>query len=380
MKQYVSVDKPKQRNTNLELFRVITMLLIIAHHYVVNSGLVSAGSPVLADPMSRRSLFLLLLGAWGKTGINCFVLITGYFMCRSSISAKKFFKLYFTIVFYYLVIHSIFGVTGYNRFSWQEAFRMMIPFVYVADGFAPAFLLFYLCIPFLNLLLQNLSQRMHAYLLVFLFCLYVIPGTLRFVFFVQMNYVSWFVVLYFLAAYVRIYPNSFFENTKFWGISSLGCMALGAISVVACTWLGAKRGQFMSYYFVADSNTLLAVATGFSSFMFFKNAKIPYNRTVNKLASTCFGVLCFHASSDVMRRWLWVDTLNNVGVYHESWMPLHVILSTLGIFLVGAGIDSLRMRFVEEPFFRFWDRYWGSVTEKYRGLEKKLFQKLNIQD
>ena len=53
---------------------------------------------------------------------------------------------------------------------------------------------------------------------------------------------------------------------------------------------------------------------------------------------------------------------------------------TLGIFLVGAGIDSLRMRFVEEPFFRFWDRYWGSVTEKYRGLEKKLFQKLNIQD
>ena len=27
-----------QRNTNLELFRVITMLLIIAHHYVVNSG------------------------------------------------------------------------------------------------------------------------------------------------------------------------------------------------------------------------------------------------------------------------------------------------------------------------------------------------------
>lgn len=28
-----------QRNSNLELFRIITMVMIVAHHYVVNSGL-----------------------------------------------------------------------------------------------------------------------------------------------------------------------------------------------------------------------------------------------------------------------------------------------------------------------------------------------------
>lgn len=27
----------KQRNSNLELYRIIVMLLIVAHHYVVNS-------------------------------------------------------------------------------------------------------------------------------------------------------------------------------------------------------------------------------------------------------------------------------------------------------------------------------------------------------
>lgn len=35
-------DKPdiksKERNSNLELYRIIVMLLIVAHHYVVNSG------------------------------------------------------------------------------------------------------------------------------------------------------------------------------------------------------------------------------------------------------------------------------------------------------------------------------------------------------
>lgn len=31
--------KSKPRNSNLELYRILVMLLIVAHHYVVNSGL-----------------------------------------------------------------------------------------------------------------------------------------------------------------------------------------------------------------------------------------------------------------------------------------------------------------------------------------------------
>ena len=64
----------KLRDSNLELYRIITMLLIVAHHYMISSGLWNA---IFADPMSPRSLFLLVFGAWGKTGINCFMLIGG---------------------------------------------------------------------------------------------------------------------------------------------------------------------------------------------------------------------------------------------------------------------------------------------------------------
>lgn len=31
-----------QRESGIELFRIITMLVIVAHHYVVNSGLTTA--------------------------------------------------------------------------------------------------------------------------------------------------------------------------------------------------------------------------------------------------------------------------------------------------------------------------------------------------
>ena len=46
-----------RRESNLELFRILSMLLIVAHHYVVNSGLMSV---VYEDPTEKRSIFMLL--------------------------------------------------------------------------------------------------------------------------------------------------------------------------------------------------------------------------------------------------------------------------------------------------------------------------------
>ena len=96
------------RDSNIELFRIITMFFIVAHHYVVNSGLTLEDGPIAANPLSGNSIFLLLFGAWGKIGINCFVMITGYFMCKSSITLRKFAKLLGEIMFYKIGIGLIF--------------------------------------------------------------------------------------------------------------------------------------------------------------------------------------------------------------------------------------------------------------------------------
>lgn len=64
----------KVRNSNLELYRIIVMLLIIAHHFVVNSGL--TGHIIENGDYSAKSGAMMFFGAFGKTGINCFVLIT----------------------------------------------------------------------------------------------------------------------------------------------------------------------------------------------------------------------------------------------------------------------------------------------------------------
>lgn len=68
------------------------MFFIVAHNYVVNSGLTADNGPIASNLLSINSIFLLLFGAWGKIGINCFVMITGYFMCKSNITLKKIYK------------------------------------------------------------------------------------------------------------------------------------------------------------------------------------------------------------------------------------------------------------------------------------------------
>ena len=365
------------RNSNLELYRIIVMLLIVAHHYVVNSGLTDAGGVIYSDPMSAKSLFLLIFGAWGKTGINCFVLITGYFMCKSRITAKKFFKLLFELEFYNIVIYFIFLLSGYEPFSLKEFVKCILPVYSVSYGFTSCFLLFYLCIPFLNILIHNLNEKQHFRLILLVSFIYIFFGTVP-KFSVTMNYVSWFCVLFFIASYIRLYSKKIFENKAFWGIATLISIALSVISVVSCAWLGSKIDRNMAFYFVSDSNTFLAVTNGVCSFMFFKNLKIRQSKFINTVAASTFGVLCIHANSDTMRRWLWKDTLNNVGAYGSDLIVLHAIGVVIAIFIICTLIDMARIRLIERLFFKLWDRHFEKISEKYNTLENKLCEKLKI--
>ena len=367
----------KRRDSNLELFRIITMLLIVAHHYVVNSGLTAPDGPIDASIMSHKSLFLLLLGAWGKIGINCFVMITGYFMCTSQITAKKFAKLICEVMFYKWIIYLIFLISGYEPFSIKTLYKAALPITSIHHDFISCFLIFWLFIPFLNILIKNIKERQHIWLILLCSFLYITLGTFKQV---TMNYVSWFIVLYFIASYLRLYPKKCFSNTKLWGILTFCFVVISAVSVVACAWIKTHYISKLSpYFFVTDSNTFLAVVVGVCAFMFFKNIKLKYNSFINTVAASTFGVLLIHANSNTMRQWLWKDTLDNVGHYYFSFMYLHAIGCVIGVFAICVVIDVIRINLLEKPFFKLWDKHFESFLNKFKMIEKKIFKKLNVE-
>ena len=333
------------------------MLLIVAHHFVVNSGVLDN---MYEAPLSANSIFLFLFGAWGKTGINCFMLITGYFMCKSKITLKKYIKLINEVLFYNIVISLVFLVCGIGSIK-DILEGLLIVRNVNSSNFISCFLVFYLLIPFLNILIQNITQKQHQYLIGLLAFLYVFLGTVP-KFSVVMNYVSWFSFLYIVAAYIRMNP---IKNRK-WGLLTVFFILTASVSVIACLYLGDKLDKRLAYEFVSDSNTFLAFAIGFCSFMFFKDLQIKQSRVINNIGGSTFGILCIHANSRTMMKWLWETVLNVKGAYSLPTKKLIMfsVLSVIIVFTVGLIIETARQKCIEKPYMK--------IIEKNRTYKKVL--------
>lgn len=329
------------------------MFCIVAHHYVVNSGIIKEITPEKA--VSARSLFALIFGWGGKTGINCFVLITGYFMCRSTISLRKFLKLLLEIEFYKIVVWLIFLLSGYTSFTFKSTLKAILPIYGIGTGFIGSYLCFFLFIPYLNLLIYAMNEQQHQILIGL--CIGI--GTVLQTFLkapAAFTYVGWFMVCYLIAAYIRIYPNELFDNSKVWRNATWICLFFSWCSVVFGALIYHKYGKAVYYYFVSDSNKLLAIMTAVSAFLFFKNMKMKYHPVINKVAASTFGVLMIHANSDTMRQWLWRDVLKNTSAFHNSFFVIHAFGSVLAVYCICTVIDMVRIVVFEKPFFKWFDR------------------------
>lgn len=337
------------------------MLLIVAHHYVVNSGLMEV---LDNEPITAKGLFFYVFGMWGKTGINCFVLITGYFMCKSSITLRKFLKLFLEVELYNIVIFTIFVLTGYQDFSIKELLFKLVPLRMVETNFTGCFLWFYLCIPFLTVLVTHIDKKRHGLLVLLCLGIYTMTSTLP-GFSVTMNYVTWFCVLFFIASYIRLYGLLPKLSTSKWGGITLICMAVSICAVFTAVYAHHCLGkQTWAYRPVSDSNTFLAVATSISAFMYFKDLKMKHHKWINTIAASTFGVLMIHANSDTMRYWLWQKTVDCKGAYYLPYACLYAIGCILAIFAICILIDYIRIHTLEKWTFKYIDKYLARTPKQ----------------
>lgn len=270
-------------------------------------------------------------------------------------------------------------VSGYEAFSISRLIEILWPISELSKGFTSCFLIFYLLLPFLKSLVSHLNERLHIRLIVLLlFVFSILPYFPNFD--LQFNYVTWFVVIYFIASYIRLYDKAIFHNKKLWTIIAIVLVLLSSMSVVAGAWLGSMIGKYPHYFFVADSNKLLAVFTSISLFMFFNNVNIRQSKVINSISASTFGVLCIHANCDSMRKWLWKDILDCVGHFHFQHFVFHAILSVLVVFFVSVFLDKIRIIVFEKPVMMLIDSKWGKIVDSLNEKESEILNKMKISD
>lgn len=346
------------------------MLLIVAHHYVVNSGLKEM---LQLEPLNVASTLMVLFGAWGKTGINCFVLITGYFMCRSNYSWNKLLKLYLQILFYVIVIYSIFCITGYEKLTIYNILWKIWPAKSIADDFISCFLLFYLFIPFINIFISSLDKKNYLRLVILMLIIFSLLPTIPKII-MTFNYVGWFVILYLIGAYIRNFESNLKISHQKWGYITLILLILASLTVIGMTAIYKLKyiPNFAPYYFISDSNKILSLMIAISSFMFFKDLRIPHSRLINVIGGTTFGVLLIHANSNAMRTWLWKETINCTENYNDDVLFSfgYALGSVVVIFIVCSGIDWFRGNFIEPYLIKVVKKIFTPIQRKVSSIIK----------
>ncbi len=339
----------KLRSSNIELYRIIMMLIIIAHHLVVNSGVTEAFS---FKNVTGNMIFLYLFGFGGKPMIDGFLLITGYFSIKGKFTVEKALKVLAEIVFYKVGFYFLFCLLGLQTFDFQS-FKETVFYVFYAGhtAFPATYFWLYLLTPFLNKLVDGLSKKNYQCLLGVLLMYFTIISTVIDTV-DTFNELGWYVTVYFIGGYLRLYEPKFLNNSVKSGLLSLVSLLACYASILAIINDHIEGITKLSpFYYVQNAHKLLGVLLAITSFQFFRHLKVPTSRIVNTMASSIFGVLLIHGNGATMRKWLWRDFLDIKGHYEWEWLPLYSIVCVVAIFLVCTALDLIRIHLLEKPAF-----------------------------
>lgn len=333
----------KERVSNIEVLRIIAMLMIILHHYTVYGG---TDKLYLLSNGYFFNVFLLQIATLGELGVNVFVLILGYYSVKGSFSIKKILKLEIQVVFYSVIGYLLLG----HGFSIKEFIQNCMPVLFNKYWFFSVYMIIYMISPFINAALNAMSRRVHFYICTIMFLFWsVIPSfTLQNMY---VNEVLWFLTLYIIAAYIRLYPdckvNAKTRGGMMFGICFSIMLTMTALfDVLKDVWCFA---DYQTYFFSGKTSFAMLAAVGL--FIVFSNMKPFYNRIINTVGACTFGVYLIH-DNNYVRSFLWDNIFPNVPYAQTKMLVFHALGSMIVIFIACTLIEYLRIRFIEKRYLR----------------------------
>lgn len=322
-----------ERKSNFELLRIISMLMIVASHW----GWWSSAYPDLLQNHSQQ-MFHLYFRTFGQVGVILFVMISGYFLCKSKFKVTSLIKLIFQIFCSVCFLILLFFIRGYIQSGTLPVMGITTFtdwFIPISSGrwwFVSCYVLLFFISPFLNKMIELLKKSEFRILLIILFVsLSVIPS-----FFVHVNTtevgqsIAGLIFIYLIGAYIRIYEEDF-QNKWL-------CFC-GAAVTFAIFIIGKKYGLAEYRYFIH------VIALSVFIFLCFMHINIKSN-FINLCAKTTFGVYLLHENA-VVRFWLWNDVFSIQDYANTNLFIPVSVASVLITFLVCSIIDYVRQLTLE---------------------------------
>ena len=336
----------KSRQSNVELLRIVAMLMIITLHFLGHGNVLNSYT---TDSYGEYMIYSFVKGLC-MIAVNCFILISGYFGVDSRFKPEKLLKLILQILFYSLIIFFVLTISGLIKPSFKDYCYAIFPIATNMDGFSTEFIMMYILSPFINIMIANLTYKQLKRLLVILALMFsVIPNIFCFmgttIEFGGGYGIVWFLVLYITGAFIK---KSKVQNLGK-GKSVLIYVILGLIAPLSS--IGAvimykltgimKFWEFKELFYSYTSIPIYLASIAF--FVMFIKMEIRNEKicsVINKIAATTFGVYLIH-DNRFLRSVLW-NFLEPSKYSGQAFLFVYMLICIFGIFVICSVIEMLR--------------------------------------
>ncbi len=324
------------------------MCMIIAMHYMTK-GMVL---PKLSEDVSLHNIIFRIIFAFSASAVNVYVFISGYFAVDSRWSIGKLIRLWLQVLVYSVLVPLIlnmFGVVDISSIDLGMKQQIFLPISYEHYWFATSYVLLYLFSPVLAIAIEKLDKKQLGttiIVLVTVFCgfksvnPYLIPWDK------YGDDVIWFIVLYLIAGYIRLYGIPFIDSDKAKS-SKRGLLIYVLFSILTfaiaygVSFIVRSSGR-LEYYMdmTLCYNYITVLIASIGLFAAFRSLTVKPNNLINRIAGYTFGVYLFH--ENIVLRDLWPELLGIKSADGQWWQILHMLLCIIIVFVIGCIVDAVR--------------------------------------
>ena len=331
-------DNSLARSSNIEACRIYSMLLIVLLH----STWSSLGYPTA---LGANGVVIALFYALSIVGVNVFILITGWFSIN--LKYRSVVNLLW-ILFFYGIIRICISLYNHS-FNLEQ-----LLFVSKSNWFIVSYIGLMIISPFLNTGILNIPRRLFG-LAILLFLLYGVwfnifparatipPG------FNNGCSVIWFVEMYLIGRYLRIYGCPSWVQKYSYLIYVTQVIIVLAMTIIAFLIITEDKIPTVIGYIGAQNNPIIVIGA-IAVFYTFLNFKIQ-SKIINRIAMSTLAVLIVHTTviNTHMKDFFKVLFYNETGVKLIIFWFLGVVV----IYTIAVLIDQLRIIIYDKVLCKF---------------------------
>ena len=329
----------KKRDTNMELLRIMAMIMVVALHCVGRGKLLDNPNISLGNSIALR-----FLDSFCQIANALFLMTTGYYMINKKFNLKRIFNLWGKTILYSAIIWIICVALGRKT----QVLRSLFPVTIGNYWFISAYISLYFLIPIINILLNKLNQKQFKYMLITLIIMF---GIIRVISNPSAIYSGAMIpvfILYSIGAYIRKYVN-IKPNNKYIIKYILLTIIFVLIYIIlqVLQRMTTNNDVYYRLYLILtglrEYNCIILIAMAVCVFMKFKTITIKSNKAnslILFISSSMFSIYIIHENVNISD-FLW----QNLGImnFANSWLMIpYVLLMVIVVFVICLLIDLLR--------------------------------------